>query len=83
MNLSPAAQAILLLTCHFSKALSEDARPLTNTEWGRFALWLKEESLTPADLLVPDPRPLLSRWHDGRLTEGRILQLLGRGHSLA
>ena len=55
MNLSPMAQATLLLTSYFSRVDSDDAKPLTNAEWGRFALWLKEKSATPADLLVTDP----------------------------
>lgn len=83
MNLSPMAQATLLLTCYFSKASADDLKPLTNTEWGRFALWLKEKSLSPADLLVPDPAALLSGWHDSRVSVARIVQLLNRGHSLA
>lgn len=83
MNLSSTAQATLLLTSYFSKASDEAAKPLSNTEWGRFALWLKEKSLTPADLLVSDPVPLLSGWHDKTVTAERVLQLLGRGHSLA
>jgi len=83
MNLSPAAQATLLLTSYFNKASSEDARPLTNIEWGRFALWLKQKSTTPADLLVADPKPLLGDWLDSRVSVERILRLLNRGHSLA
>lgn len=83
MNLSPTAQATLLLTSYFGKAANEDLRPLTNSEWGRFALWLKEKSLSPADLLTPDPMSLLTGWHDSRVGVERILQLLGRGHSLA
>jgi len=54
MDLLPTAQATLLLTSYFSKAGNEDAKPLSNTEWGRFALWLKEQELTPADLLETD-----------------------------
>lgn len=83
MNLSSTAQATLLLTSYFSKAKDEAAAPLTNKEWGRFALWLKEKSLTPADLLVSDPAPLLNGWHDKTITAERILKLLSRGHSLA
>jgi predicted Rossmann fold nucleotide-binding protein DprA/Smf involved in DNA uptake len=83
MNLSPTAQATLLLTSYFGKASNEDAKPLTNVEWGRFALWLKEKETTPADLLVADSKPLLSGWHDTCISVERILQLLGRGHSLA
>lgn len=81
--LSPTAQATLLLTCYFSKASNESAKPLTNSEWGRFALWLKEKSTTPADLLVSDPKALLQGWHDARISAERIIELLNRGHSLA
>ena len=81
--LSPTAQATLLLTSYFSKASSESAKPLTNAEWGRFALWLKEKSITPADLLVADPNTLLQGWHDARISAERIIELLNRGHSLA
>lgn len=83
MNLSPTAQATLLLTSYFSKASNESAKPLTNAEWGRFALWLKDKAITPAELLVSDPEPLLAGWHDSRVSIDRILQLLNRGHSLA
>jgi predicted Rossmann fold nucleotide-binding protein DprA/Smf involved in DNA uptake len=83
MNLSSAAQAILLLTCYFGKASNESVKPLSNGEWGRFALWLKDQMLSPADLLVANPQPLLTSWNDNRITTERILQLLGRGHSLA
>lgn len=82
-SLSSTAQAILLLTSYFSKASSETVKPLTNTEWGRFALWLKEKSTTPADLLVSDPKALLQEWHDTRISAERIIKLLSRGHSLA
>lgn len=82
-SLSPTAQATLLLTSYFSKASSESAKPLTNAEWGRFALWLKEKSTTPADLLVADPKTLLQGWHDARISAERIVELLNRGHSLA
>ena len=81
--LSKIAQATLLLTCYFSKASYEKAKPLSNTEWGRFALWLKERSTTPADLLVADPKVLLNGWYDARISAERIAELLNRGHSLA
>ncbi|VAX05964.1 Putative DNA processing chain A [hydrothermal vent metagenome] len=83
MNLSATAQATLLLTCYFIKASNESAKPLTNVEWGRFALWLKEKNRTPAELLAADPKPLLTGWHDKQINAERILALLGRGHSLA
>lgn len=83
MNLSQIAQATLLLTSYFSKATREDAKPLTNKEWGKFALWLKEKGLSPSDLLVADPMPLLASWHDSKISAERIIELLNRGHSLA
>lgn len=82
-SLSKTAQATLLLTSYFSKASSETAKPLTNAEWGRFALWLKEKSNSPADLLVTNPKALLNGWHDARISAERIVELLNRGHSLA
>ncbi|WP_027329014.1 DNA-processing protein DprA [Marinimicrobium agarilyticum] len=81
--LSVNAQATLLLTSYFNKAGSEDARPLSTGEWGRFAVWLKENSIAPADLLASEPGSMLSSWHDSRISTDRILQLLKRGHSLA
>ena len=81
--LSPTAQATLLLTSYFSKASNESAKPLTNSEWRRFALWLKDRSTTPADLLVTNPKTLLQGWHDARISAERIIELLSRGHSLA
>ena len=83
MKLSPTAQATLLLTSYFSKASSEVTKPLSNAEWGRFALWLKEKSIMPADLLVSEPASLLKGWYDSKVSIDRILQLLKRGHSLA
>lgn len=83
MNLSPTAQATLLLTTYFSNTSSESVRPLSNGEWGRFALWLKERSITPADLLVLEAKSLLEGWHDSRVSTDRILHLLNRGHALA
>lgn len=82
-SLSKTAQATLLLTSYFSQAGSEDSKPLTNAEWGRFAWWLKEKSITPADLLTADPKMLLDGWHDARISAERIINLLNRGHSLA
>lgn len=81
--MSKTAQATLLLTSYFSKASSENAKPLTNAEWGQFASWLKEKSTAPADLLVTDPKALLNGWRDTRISVERIVELLNRGHSLA
>ncbi|WP_437887425.1 DNA-processing protein DprA [Phytobacter sp. V91] len=83
MNLSPMAQATLLLTSYFSQASRDDVKPLSNTEWGRFARWLKEQSVTPADLLTTDVPSLLQTWQDPHISTERVIALLNRGHSLA
>lgn len=83
MNLSPMAQATLLLTSYFSQASSDDVKPLTSAEWGRFARWLKERSVTPADLLTTDVSSLLQSLQDPHISVERIIALLNRGHSLA
>jgi hypothetical protein len=75
-------QSILLLTSYFSKSAG-DAKPLSPTEWGRFALWLNEQGKTPADLVTADPRAVLQGWQDDKISFDRIEQLLGRGHALA
>lgn len=83
MNLLPAAQATLLLTSYFGNANTDGIKPLTNSEWGRFALWLRTKGLTPADLLAPDVASLIHGLQDKSISAERILALLGRGHSLA
>ncbi len=83
MNLSTTAQATLLLTCYFSKANKEQVKPLTTAEWGRFAAWLKDKSITPADLLTENPNTLLASWGDRYISLERLRALLARGHSLA
>lgn len=81
--LSPTAQATLLLTSYFSKASDESVKPLTNKEWGKFALWLRDKGLSPKDLLSTDSKNLLEGWSDNKISLERIVQLLSRGHSLA
>ncbi len=81
-NLSSTAQATLLLTSYFSKPDKQAEKPLTNTEWGRFALWLKDNDLSPSDLL-DDTTIILQKWQDKKITQERLNALLQRGHSLA
>ncbi len=78
-----ATQAVLLLTARFSRPAAGDPRPLTPTEWGRFALWLKEQGLTPEALLAADPSGLLAGWRDEKAPAERILALLARSPALA
>ena len=83
MSVSPNTQAVLLLTAHFSKARKEAVKPLTPKEWGRFALWLKEKSLTPEQLMNGRPGELLNGWSDKTITLERIEGLIARGSALA
>ncbi|GAB7530094.1 DNA-processing protein DprA [Pseudomonas sp. 3A(2025)] len=76
-------QSILLLTSHFSRPEKDSIKPLTPSEWGRFAQWLNEQGNTPSDLITNDPRTVLQGWTDSRIALERIEQLLNRGHSLA
>lgn len=83
MLVSPNTQATLLLTSHFSKVKSGSVKPLTPKEWGRFALWLKEQALTPEQLMIGRPGELLNGWLDKSITPGRIEGLMDRGSALA
>lgn len=75
--------AILLLNARFSSAGNEQVSPLTPSEWGRFAGWLRSQGKRPADLLSNDREALLAGWDDKRLTVERIGQLLERGNAMA
>lgn len=82
MDVTPNAQAVLLLTAYFSKSTEGSPRPLSPTEWGRFALWLKEHSVSPEALLGEDPAHVLDGWKDRAVTVDRIRYLIGRAAAL-
>jgi len=83
MSISPNTQAVLLLTSHFSKARGRSIKPLTPKEWGRFALWLKEKSLTPEQLMTGRLEELVNGWSDKSITLERVEALMDRGSALA
>lgn len=83
MTVSDHTQAVLLLTARLPNSARGSPRPLTASEWGRFAAWLKERSVVPERLLGERPRDLLRGWSDKQLTCGRIEALLNRGPALA
>ncbi|MDA3822230.1 MAG: DNA-processing protein DprA [Bacteroidales bacterium] len=83
MKLSLNAQATILLTSYFSRPNKGDAKPLTNTEWGKLASWLIEKKSTPAAFIEKDAKTLLDGWEDAKITSERIVELLSRGHSFA
>lgn len=83
MNTSPQTQAILLMTVWFTKPGKDDPKPLSPTEWGRFAAWLKDQGKSPEALLTSnDPLDCLEGWLDPSITPERIRHLLGRSGAL-
>ena len=76
-------QATLLLSCYFNKNEVKTAKPLTPTEYARFAMWLHQNGFTPADLL-DSHSAVLERWHDPKqkITQERIATLFSRGASM-
>ena len=79
---TPHAQAILLLTASLGRADPGDARPLSNSEWARFAIWLKDHKLAPASLLDTGWRELVAGWTDPAVPLVRLEALLNRSAAL-
>ena len=84
MQLDSQAQAIMLLTVAFGKAVPRVAKPLSNREWGRFATWLREHELQPSFLLQGNLEEVLVEWQglDNAIPLARLSELLGRGGAL-
>lgn len=82
MPLTPQVQAILLLTASLGKADPGNARPLSDSEWARFAIWLKDHGLAPASLLQNGWRGVIAGWTDPAVTLVRLEALLSRGAAL-
>jgi predicted Rossmann fold nucleotide-binding protein DprA/Smf involved in DNA uptake len=82
VHIGSQAQAVLLLTVHFGKDEKHGEKPLTTSEWARFALWLKEHNLHPASLLSGNVSSDLSGLIDRSITAHRIERLLERGGAL-
>ncbi len=76
-------QSILLLTAHFSHARNETVKPLTISEWNRFANWLRNRDLKPWDLVIGNVHDRLKEWSDKSITLERLEGLLNRGTALA
>ena len=72
----------MLLTVSFGKSESAIAKPLTPTEWGEFAGWLKEADRAPGDLLEEDFSGPLRGWEHPKVTIERLQALLARGATL-
>jgi predicted Rossmann fold nucleotide-binding protein DprA/Smf involved in DNA uptake len=83
MELNTNTQAILLLTAHFTQKETKSERPLSPSEWGRFAEWLKIHEIQPKDLMSSDISDLLDGWMDKSISFQRIDQLLNRGMAMS
>ena len=83
MTLTDNALAILLLTISFGRSDKKAVRPLSNIEWHRLAIFLREHNLEPMALLHESPQDLLSDWCDNTVTIPRLSALLQRGVALS
>jgi len=77
-------QVILMLTTYFSPQKKGDPTSLTSLEYGRFALWLRENTYQPKDLFYQFDE-ILNKWKDKkkRITKERLSFLIGRGMAMA
>jgi len=76
-------QAILMLTTYFSPPKKGDPTSLTPLEYGRFALWLRENKYQPKDLFSQFDE-ILNKWKDkkNKITKERLNFLMGRGMAM-
>ena len=79
--LSPDTQTVLLLCGRFGKERN-DAPPLTDSEYNRLAMWLREQGMRPADLLGGMDEHLPGK-SGLPVPESRLQFLLGRGTTMA
>ncbi|TVP78439.1 DNA-processing protein DprA [Thioalkalivibrio sp.] len=83
MTISPQAEAVLLLNAWFSKPVKDEPRPLTPSEYGRLAVWMKANKLSPEALLQDEANlERIERWEDRSITRERLQYLLGRSGGL-
>ncbi|GAA5531069.1 DNA-processing protein DprA [Herpetosiphon gulosus] len=80
MTINAQTHAILLLTTHLGK--QTEVKPLTTSEWGRFAAWLRSQQFQPEQLLSHQLPQLLSEWSDPNISLERIQRLLDRAAAL-
>jgi len=82
-QLNQDAQVIVLLTTHFGEKGVTGHKPLTPTEWGRFAHWLNDQSIFPGELLTGNMEEQLRGFQDSKISLERIEALINRGATLA
>lgn len=76
--LTSDTHAIMLLCGHFGLKRGGN-KPLTPTEYHRFARWLEARSCSLLELLDDDPRDVVRGYRDKEVSGQRLLELLGRG----
>ncbi len=76
-------QAILMLSTYFSPPKKGEPTPLTPLEYGRFALWLRENKYQPKDLFAQFDE-ILNKWKDkkNKINRERLNFLIGRGMAM-
>jgi predicted Rossmann fold nucleotide-binding protein DprA/Smf involved in DNA uptake len=76
-------QAILMLTTYFSPPKKGEPTSLTPLEYGRFALWLRENKYQPKDLFSQF-KEIFNKWKDqeNKITIERLSFLIGRGMAM-
>lgn len=77
--LSPDTQAILLLCASFGQNRQMEPQPLTLSEYNAVADWLREDEMSPGDLLNPTLQNRLSKITIDKLDSDRLVALLERG----
>ncbi|WP_407278223.1 DNA-processing protein DprA [Aromatoleum evansii] len=82
-GLGADTEVVLLLCGRFGGERKEPHAPLTATEYGELARWLKERELRPAVMLTEAARGLFGELIQAKLDRVRIEYLLGRGTALA
>jgi predicted Rossmann fold nucleotide-binding protein DprA/Smf involved in DNA uptake len=83
-ELTPDAQAIVLLCGRFGDNGSDSVKPLSRNQYNEVANWLHNNGMRPADLLDKSGREQLSVFgEEGKITESRLQSLLDRGTALA
>ncbi|UYM15468.1 DNA-processing protein DprA [Endozoicomonas euniceicola] len=76
-------QAVLLLTCYFSKPRKDEVKPLSVAEYARFAEWLHGNRFLPSSLFS-DFDDIFGKWKDPKktVTGERVKALLDRGMAM-
>lgn len=81
--LSADTEVILLLCGRFGGEKQEAYPPLSTSEYGELAKWLKKQNVYPSQLLTAKGRDALSGVVEARLERKRVEFLLGRGTAMA